>query len=128
MVSPISALAGLNRMASIVRKVSTSLFVYGTLAPGEENAHIMDGMVGTWQKASVHGKRRNTGWGVNKGHPGLVPDENGEIVNGLIFTSNDLPAHWQRLDKFEGADYHRMPIKATLPDGEIVVAQIYGVM
>ena len=109
-------------------KASTALFVYGTLAPGEANAHIMEGMSGTWQKASVRGKRRNTGWGVNKEHPGLVPNENGEIINGLLFTSKDLPTHWKRLDKFEGADYHRMPIIATLPDGETVTAQVYSVV
>lgn len=106
---------------------STVLFVYGTLAPGEENAHIMDGMIGTWCKASVRGARSDQGWGVNNRHPGLIPDESGGIVDGLIFTSNDLPAHWERLDKFEGADYHRIPIKATLENGDNVVAQIYSV-
>lgn len=116
-------------MATIIMdNASTVLFVYGTLAPGEENAHIMDGMVGTWRKASVRGKLCNKGWGVNKGHPGLIPDENGAVVNGLIFTSNDLPAHWNRLDKFEGADYNRIPINATLKDGKIIEAQIYSVI
>lgn len=105
-----------------------SLFVYGTLAPGEENAHIMDGMVGTWQKASVKGKRFAIGWGVHSGHPGLVPDESGEPVNGLIFTSDDLPAHWDRLDKFEGVDYRRVPIMATLESGNKVKTQIYSVL
>ena len=108
--------------------MSTALFVYGTLAPGEENAHIMDGMVGEWRKASVRGKRHKQGWGVHKGHPGFIPGENGDIVNGLVFTSSDLPANWSRLDKFEGADYKRIPIKATLEDGGIVLAQIYSVV
>ncbi len=105
-----------------------SLFVYGTLAPGEENAHIMDGMTGTWHKASVRGKRFHVGWGVHSGHPGLVPDENGESVNGLIFMSSDLPAHWERLDKFEGADYQRVPITARLENGDKFETQIYSVL
>ena len=104
------------------------LFVYGTLAPGEENAHIMDGMVGEWCKASVRGNRQNIGWGTHKGHPGFIPDEDGDVVNGLIFTSNDLPAHWSRLDQFEGVDYKRIPIKATLENGDVVDAEIYSVV
>jgi len=107
-------------------KVSTVLFVYGTLAPGEENAHIMDGMVGEWHKASVRGTRHNRGWGVHNGHPGFIPDKDGELVNGLIFVSDDLPAHWPRLDKFEGADYSRIAIQVTLEDGESICAQIYS--
>jgi len=106
----------------------TSLFVYGTLAPGEENAHIMDGMSGDWRKASVRGKRHNKGWGTHKGHPGFKPDDNGDIVNGLVFISDDLPKHWARLDKFEGADYQRISINVTLQDGEIIEAQVYSVM
>jgi len=102
------------------------LFVYGTLAPGEENAHIMDGMDGDWCKASVRGTRNDKGWGVNKVHPGFIPDENGDVVNGLIFTSNDLPANWARLDEFEGADYKRVAIIATLENGDIIKTQIYS--
>ena len=109
-------------------ETSTILFVYGTLAPGEENQHIMDGMKGEWRKASVRGNRHNIGWGVHKGHPGFIPDEDGEIVNGLLFISDDLPANWARLDKFEGADYKRIPVKATLENGDITVAQIYSVV
>ncbi len=105
--------------------MNTVLFVYGTLAPGEENAHIMDGMVGEWRKASVRGKRHNKGWGTAKGFPGFIPDNSGDIVNGLLFISNDLPAHWARLDKFEGDNYQRVLIKAVMDNGEIIEAQIY---
>jgi len=105
--------------------MSNILFVYGTLAPGEENAHIMDGMAGEWHKASVRGTRYATGWGTRKKHPGFIPDANGEIINGLIFTSDDLPKHWARLDKFEGKGYQRVPIQATLENGETIEAQIY---
>ncbi|NNC38515.1 MAG: gamma-glutamylcyclotransferase [Hyphomonadaceae bacterium] len=102
-----------------------SLFVYGTLAPGERNAHIMDGMTGTWQKASVRGKKFIKGWGRSKLAPGFFPDPNGDLVKGLIFRSNDLPAHWQRLDDFEGADYQRVEIEAILDTGELITTFIY---
>ena len=104
------------------------LFVYGTLAPGEVNARIMDGMDGEWRKASVRGTRHNIGWGIHKGHPGFKPNEDGDVVNGQVFISPDLPANWVRLDKFEGADYQRIPIKATLENGDIIEVQIYCVV
>lgn len=102
------------------------LFVYGTLAPNEENAHIMDGMVGVWEKASVRGHRFQTGWGVHRNHPGLHLDPTGPEVHGLIFISNDLPAHWNRLDIFEGADYQRIEVEATLETGDKITAQVYS--
>ena len=106
----------------------TRLFVYGTLAPGEENHHIMDGMIGTWTKATVRGHLVQSGWGVHAGHPGLTPDKNGPLASGQIFESKDLPQHWDRLDKFEGKDYRRVAITATLENGERVEAHIYSVL
>jgi len=108
--------------------MNTILFVYGTLAPGEENAHIMNGMVGEWHPASVRGTRHDTGWGTQKKHPGFIPDENGKTIKGLIFISDDLPKYWPRLDRFEGKDYQRVPIQATLENGETLEAQIYSAM
>jgi len=108
--------------------MNSVLFVYGTLAPGEVNAHIMDGMDGEWRKASVRGTKNNIGWGVHKGFPGFKPDEDGDVVNGLVFISPDLPANWVRLDEFEGADYKRISIKTTLENGNIIKAQIYSVV
>jgi len=102
-----------------------SLFVYGTLAPGERNAHIMDGMVGTWQKASVRGKRFINGWGIHRMAPGFSPDPNGDIVQGMVFSSADFPEHWERLDIFEGADYERVKIDATLESGETIPTFVY---
>jgi len=108
-------------------KNMTRLFVYGTLAPGKENAHIMDGMSGTWTQACVRGHLVQTGWGVHSGHPGLTPDKTGPLVLGLVFDSPDLPAHWDRLDKFEGADYKRVPIMARLEAGKKIKVHIYSV-
>lgn len=102
--------------------------MYGTLAPGERNAHIMDGMTGEWVKATARGTRFINGWGRHRMAPGFFPDPSGPIVEGLIFASNDLPDHWQRLDEFEGSDYERVEIEATLESGEIVTAFVYRAM
>ena len=40
-----------------------NLFVYGTLAAGESNEHILKGVEGFWQEASVTGKLYACGWG-----------------------------------------------------------------
>lgn len=105
------------------------LFVYGTLAPGKPNGHILAGVPGTWAPATVHGKLVYGGWGAELGYPGIVPSQAGEfdeVVTGSVFSSSELQAHWHRLDEFEGSDYARVPIQATLEDGQVVSAQTYA--
>ena len=102
------------------------LFVYGTLAPGRPNEHILAGVPGQWLPATVRGHLRHEGWGAVAGYPGIVPDERGEAVSGLIFSSTELAAHWGRLDEFEGSEYRRMTVPALLDDGTVVQAQVYA--
>ncbi len=102
------------------------LFVYGTLAPGRPNEHILADVPGQWQPATVRGHLRNEGWGAVAGCPGIVPDEAGQAVSGLIFSSPALAAHWARLDEFEGSEYRRMTVPALLDDGTVVQAQVYA--
>jgi len=97
--------------------MSNRLFVYGTLAPGQSNAHVLADLSGTWQPAHVRGTVHNVTWGPAAGYLGLVLGE--------IFTSDDLPAHWERLDVFEGEGYARVPVQATLVDGSVVEAFTY---
>ena len=101
------------------------LFVYGTLAPGRANAHILAAVPGTWEPATVRGRLYADGWGAALGYPGLVLDEAGAQVDGLVFTSDALVAHWPRLDEFEGAGYRRVLTAATLRDGHVVDAYVY---
>ena len=54
------------------------------------------------KKGSVRGQKFISGWGIHKTAPGFYPDPNGSIVEGLIFSSNDLVNYWTRLDAFEG--------------------------
>ena len=101
------------------------LFVYGTLAPGRPNAHVLATVPGTWEPATVRGTLHPEGWGAAAGYPGIVLDEHGDEVHGLVFSSDALAAHWQRLDAFEGEGYERVLTSATLADGTRIQAYIY---
>jgi gamma-glutamylcyclotransferase (GGCT)/AIG2-like uncharacterized protein YtfP len=101
------------------------LFVYGTLAPGRPNEHVLAEVPGTWEPASVAGHLYERGWGAASGFPGIVLDERAEPVEGLLFSSDDLDAHWDRLDAFEGEGYARALTTVRLPDGQTVKAFIY---
>ena len=101
------------------------LFVYGTLAPGRANAHVLAGIDGRWEEASVTGKRYAEGWGVALGFPGLVLDPQGEQVAGFLFSSEQLGAYWARLDEFEGEGYERVVARVKRSDGSWVDAYLY---
>lgn len=45
------------------------LFVYGSLAPGRPNEHILAAIPGTWEPASVSGRLREEGWARRWGFP-----------------------------------------------------------
>jgi gamma-glutamylcyclotransferase (GGCT)/AIG2-like uncharacterized protein YtfP len=105
--------------------VTDRLFVYGTLAPGHPNEHVLADVHGEWQPASVRGRLLQEGWGAAVGFPGIVVDEHGPEVHGQLFSSEDLPSHWQRLDDFEGVGYDRVSTTITLRGGRTVEAYIY---
>jgi gamma-glutamylcyclotransferase (GGCT)/AIG2-like uncharacterized protein YtfP len=101
------------------------LFVYGTLAPGRPNEHVLAEVPGNWQPATVTGRLVRQGWGAELGYPAIVLDENGPDVSGFVFESESLDAHWQRLDDFEGPGYERVATVAQLVDGRIADAFVY---
>ncbi|HEY5852354.1 MAG TPA: gamma-glutamylcyclotransferase family protein [Lysobacter sp.] len=101
------------------------LFVYGTLAPGRPNAHVLADVPGTWEPGTVRGTLFAQGWGAAIGYPGIVLDASGDDVPGLVFSSEQLPAHWARLDEFEGDGYQRVLARARLGDGSAVDAYVY---
>ena len=104
----------------------TRLASYGTLAPGEENYKQVEKLSGEWFQGTVRGHRVKQGWGTWVGFPGLILDPGGEEVTVQIFESDDLPAHWDRLDAFEGDEYHRVPTIAHTERGPIEVS-IYAI-
>ncbi len=95
------------------------LAVYGSLAPGEVNARLLQPLEGEWLEGGhVRGHLHGTGWGAAHGFPGLEWDPEGEPVPVQVFASEDLPAHWARLDAFEGPDYRRIVVPVEgLPGG-----------
>jgi len=63
--------------------------------------------------------------GAAVGYPGIVLDEHGGEVRGLLFSSEGLAEHWARLDEFEGEGYERVLTTVRLEDGTAVKAYIY---
>jgi len=102
------------------------LFVYGTLAPGRSNAHVLASIPGEWEPATVTGTLLPEGWGAAAGYPGLILDEHGAKVAGFLFSSDTLADHWPRLDAFEGDGYERVLTTATCMDGITVQAYVYA--
>ena len=56
--------------------------------------------------------------------PGIVLDAHGPRVNGYLFLSDRLAAHWPMLDDFEEG-YDRVPVEVTTDDGQQISAWIY---
>ncbi len=112
--------------ASTPPAMAQHLFVYGTLAPGRPNAHMLAHVSGTWEPATVTGTLLQEGWGAAAGYPGIILDEHGGTVEGLIFSSQTLAEHWPRLDAFEGEGYERVLTRVARRDGTTVDAYIYA--
>ena len=96
----------------------TRLAVYGTLAPGRVNHHQLSPLSGDWSRGTVNGTLFSSGWGAALGFPGLILDPLGPSVNVQLFESPDLPAHWRRLDEFEGSGYRRVVATVKTDHGD----------
>ena len=59
------------------------------------------------------------------GCPGIDLDEQGNEVEGFLFSSENLSCHWAALDEFEGEAYERVLTKVKLKDGSTVDAYVY---
>ena len=101
------------------------LFVYGTLAPGRPNEHVLREIGGSWETATVTGTLRQKGWGASMGYPGIVLDQHGTKIHGYLFSSANLSDHWSELDEFEGESYERVLTEVKLKDNRRVDAYIY---
>jgi gamma-glutamylcyclotransferase (GGCT)/AIG2-like uncharacterized protein YtfP len=105
------------------------LAVYGSLAPGRQNHHIVAPLGGTWMDGVVEGDLMTYGWGAALGYPALCLHTGGSAVRVQVLISASLPAAWADLDAFEGAEYRRVlaPVWTSSP-GErvlITVANVY---
>ena len=110
------------RQATLIQR----LFVYGTLAPGRPNHHVLADLPGDWQPASLRGKLIHKGWGAALGSPGILPRADGGIVEGYVFTSPVLNDYWAYLDAFEGDGYVRQKVTVLVNGTEAVEACVYA--
>lgn len=112
---------------ALLDRPSERLAVYGSLAPGEVNDHVLAPLDGRWEEGVVRGEVHRTGWGADHGFPGLEWRPDAEPVAVRVFVSADLPEHWDRIDAFEGPDYDRVLVPVEgLPEGKRV-CNIYAV-
>ncbi|PSK61701.1 hypothetical protein B0E53_06400 [Micromonospora sp. MH33] len=72
----------------------------------------------------MRGRLVDAGWGADLGFPALVLDPSGDPISVHVFESPDLPAHWSRLDRFEGPGYQCVEVNVHGPSGN-VEASIY---
>jgi gamma-glutamylcyclotransferase (GGCT)/AIG2-like uncharacterized protein YtfP len=105
------------------------LAVYGSLAPGRQNHHMVAPLGGTWMDGVVEGKLLTYGWGAALGYPALRLHTGGPTVRVQVLSSASLRAAWSDLDAFEGAEYRRVlaPVWTPSPGerGLITVANVY---
>ena len=100
------------------RSAEIRLATYGSLAPGRVNHHQLAALNGQWRQGTVQGRLVEAGWGAALGFPGLILDPSGSPIDVYVFESDDLPAHWSRLDEFEGPGYQRVVTQVRTGDGE----------
>ena len=102
------------------------LFVYGTLAPGRPNEHVLREIEGSWESGTARGTLRQEGWGAEMGYPGIDLKEQGDEIPGFLFSSEKLSEHWAKLDEFEGEAYERVLTVVKLTNNRTVTAYIYA--
>ncbi|WP_369254730.1 gamma-glutamylcyclotransferase family protein [Geodermatophilus amargosae] len=95
------------------------LVTYGSLAPGRPNHSHVAELRGRWFRGTVRGRLVEEGWGAALGFPAMVLDPDGPVVDVQVLESADLPAHWSRLDEFEGPGYERVLVPVATDDGEV---------
>ncbi|MFL6046671.1 MAG: gamma-glutamylcyclotransferase [Propionibacteriaceae bacterium] len=105
--------------AARVKTALHRLATYGTLAPGRSNDHQLDGLEGHWLEGYVRARLIDACWGASLGFPAMILDPHGSAVRVHVFESADLPAHWSRLDDFEGPGYQRVVTTVQTSTGEI---------
>ena len=119
--------AGIDAAADVLLdRPSTRLVVYGSLAPGEVNAHVLEPCTGRWKTGIVRGVVHDRGWESGRGFPALVWDPEADGVEVRVFVSDDLPDRWDRLDAFEGPGYDRIlvPVEGLAADVKVCNAYV----
>ena len=108
---------------------SHTLAVYGTLAPGRPNHHVVAPLGGAWTNGVVEGDLHPVGWGATLGYPAFRPRAGGPAVAVHVLTAAGLASAWPDLDRFEGPGYRRIlvPVFAAGGDRRLsTVANLYA--
>lgn len=103
----------------MIAPAQTRLAIYGSLGRGGSNHHEVADLRGRWITGTVRGRLLASGWGAAEGYPGLILDPGGDLVPVELLISADLPAHWSRLDAFEGEEYRRVVTGVDTPEGPL---------
>ena len=112
-------------------RTSRALAVYGTLAPGRPNHHVVAPLGGEWTEGVVEGELSPEGWGATLGYPAFRPRVGGAAVAVRVLSAASLATAWPELDRFEGPGYLRIlvPVFRAEPPGVrrlYTVANIYA--
>jgi gamma-glutamylcyclotransferase (GGCT)/AIG2-like uncharacterized protein YtfP len=89
-------------------RTSHTLAVYGTLAPGQPNHHVLAPLGGEWTDGLIEGDLLPMGWGADLGYPGFRPRVGGDAVAVQVLSAPLLASAWPDLDRFEGPGYERI--------------------
>ncbi|MEL7475849.1 MAG: gamma-glutamylcyclotransferase family protein, partial [Cyanobacteria bacterium J06555_12] len=87
---------------------------------------MLEAIPGSWRAATLKGKLLAEGWGSELGCPGIIPSEDGDVIEGYVFSSNQLSEHWTMLDKFEGDGYRRVRVLVEVDGEEALEAFVYA--
>ena len=129
--APAADAVGAERRLEALFGISQTLAVYGTLAPGQPNHHVVAPLGGAWTEGVVEGDLSPVGWGATLGYPAFRPRPGGPAVAVQVLTSSQLATSWPTLDRFEGPEYRRIlvPVFRLGPADErrlYTVANLYA--
>jgi gamma-glutamylcyclotransferase (GGCT)/AIG2-like uncharacterized protein YtfP len=117
------------RQLDALFRISETLAVYGSLAPGQANHHIVAPLGGEWTGGVVEGELLPAGWGTGLGYLGFRPLAGGGTIAVQVLTAAALTTAWPMLDEFEGPEYQRILVPVFSVDGERrlqAVANLYA--
>jgi gamma-glutamylcyclotransferase (GGCT)/AIG2-like uncharacterized protein YtfP len=118
------------RQLETLFRASHTLAVYGTLAPGQPNHHVVEHFGGKWTDGLIEGDLLPEGWAADLGYPGFRSRVGGSAVAVKVLTASSLATAWPTLDRFEDPGYQRVlvPIFSTeLGPGQVGERRLYTV-
>jgi gamma-glutamylcyclotransferase (GGCT)/AIG2-like uncharacterized protein YtfP len=111
-------------------RTSHTLAVYGTLAPGQPNHHVVEPFEGEGTDGLIEGDLLPEGWAAALGYPGFRPRVGGAAVAVQVLTAPLLATAGPNLDCLEGPEYQRIlvPVFSTeLSTGQAGERRLYTV-